>query len=677
LLEYAWYDKNSGGRTHAVGEKKPNGFGLYDTHGNVREWNQEMLMNARVHRGGNCFNPDGFCAVSNRRTNPPAARIPNIGVRVARAAGNNESIGVTTPPPIAPLAKEIDLLKLIDLKRDVVAGAWTFQGSKLVVVAPDGEKPHRLLIPYEPPPEYQIDMVVERKNEKSGQLNIGLVVGGKQTMVCVDGFGTPQVSGLETVDGKQGHANETTRKGRLLPLDRPTSIGVRVRNKEITLICEQKTIFQWKGEPARLGFHSYWSIPNPRVLFLGSQAGIEIHKMTLSPLGEPLAGEAGFVPLFNGKDLTGWEIVGDGKAFGVKAPESVLVAGPSNPSSYLQTSADYGDFHLRFEFKAMTKNANSGINVRVVPGAKGLLQLQVQIRDDSTPYAGANTGSVYWSTDEQQFKREREDLCRPFGEWNTMEIIARGTRITVLINDKKSVDADLSAVAQDPRALPSVKRSSGRVAIEAYKGEVWYRNIEIKELPTAKAQNGPDDDAFVPLFNGKDLTGWRTTPPPPGTWGVDNGVLVGRGVPQRGHLSTQRAFLNFHLRVETMLSQGQHGHVEIRGVNLQEKGWWNYNMILGGTNPKGRTTGDLQAGLKVLRQASGVPPLKPGEWFTLEMIADGNHFNVLVNGKRVVDYVDEQHKYAAAPLTLTCNPNAMVKFRKLEVKELPPTKSGT
>jgi formylglycine-generating enzyme required for sulfatase activity len=99
LGEYAWYQENSGGRTHPVGEKKANGFGLYDVHGNVREWNEEMLTNAetgapeRVHRGGSWLNPAGYCAVSHRYRHTPASRHAALGVRVARVPSGEAQVG--------------------------------------------------------------------------------------------------------------------------------------------------------------------------------------------------------------------------------------------------------------------------------------------------------------------------------------------------------------------------------------------------------------------------------------------------------------------------------------------------------------------------------------------------------------------------------------------------------
>lgn len=85
LGSVAWYDSNSDDRTHQVGQKEPNAYGLFDMLGNVWEWVEDSEKNStkKILRGGSFYNLARDLRVSNRLWAEPGTRHRNMGFRCA------------------------------------------------------------------------------------------------------------------------------------------------------------------------------------------------------------------------------------------------------------------------------------------------------------------------------------------------------------------------------------------------------------------------------------------------------------------------------------------------------------------------------------------------------------------------------------------------------------------
>jgi hypothetical protein len=205
--------------------------------------------------------------------------------------------------------------------------------------------------------------------------------------------------------------------------------------------------------------------------------------LALPCAGQPDAEKAeGFVPLFNGKDLTGWKAYG-GKADNWAAEDGLLVC-HGKGGGWLGTERQYADFEVRLEYR-LRPGGNSGVYVRAPErGHISRVGMEIQILDDNDPrYAHIDfyqyTGSLY------HVVAPTRRTTRPAGQWNRMAVRAEGRRLRVWVNGVQVVDADLDRCRQDPavaREHPGLARSTGRIGLQSHSDRVEFRNLRVKEL---------------------------------------------------------------------------------------------------------------------------------------------------------------------------------------------------
>jgi len=204
------------------------------------------------------------------------------------------------------------------------------------------------------------------------------------------------------------------------------------------------------------------------------------------------AAAADFVPLFNGKDTTGWTATlrppkdkPDGKpdpkdTWSVR--DGVLVCG-GKPNGYLATAKEYGDYTLKLKWRypAGTVKPNTGVLLHLTGPDKVWPQcVEVQLKDGfagdfwrnpdaagKMPALAGKHKDAADKTDRHFFRIGMDKFEKPLGEWNECEITTKGGAITVTVNGKLANEA-----------TGALKK--GRIALQSEGSPAEFKDIGIR-----------------------------------------------------------------------------------------------------------------------------------------------------------------------------------------------------
>jgi len=189
--------------------------------------------------------------------------------------------------PVGKLAG-IDLLKMVDPEKDTLCGTCTKTAQGLLCSKGTNAYGGAMVqIPYAPPDEYDLQVVLEKKDVMGK--NPGGVIGLRDFAISLD-IHDGNTSGLETLDGSGSDANETTYKGALFKIGTSSTVLCQLRKGRVTVDVDGKQIINWSGDFKRLSHIPDRKKPLPRGMVVGCwDSAFTIIKVALIPLGQ--AGE--------------------------------------------------------------------------------------------------------------------------------------------------------------------------------------------------------------------------------------------------------------------------------------------------------------------------------------------------------------------------------------------------
>ncbi|MBL8799784.1 MAG: DUF1080 domain-containing protein [Planctomycetia bacterium] len=188
-------------------------------------------------------------------------------------------------------------------------------------------------------------------------------------------------------------------------------------------------------------------------------------------IGQELSAEekdAGFISLFNGKDLTGWKYLGKAAGDGPFSVQDGAIQYKGGNGWLCFTGKEYVDFELRCEFKLIKLGGDGGIFFRATQDSAGsgwpTQRYELQVKDYAEQ---ARLWNVPYKLDKEKVAKVRKKL----GEWESYRLVVQDNKVEVYLN------GELVTIADAAKPL-----KQGFLGLQAEGGEQAFRNLRVRPL---------------------------------------------------------------------------------------------------------------------------------------------------------------------------------------------------
>ena len=356
--------------------------------------------------------------------------------------------------------------------------------------------------------------------------------------------------------------------------------------------------------------------------------------------------DAGWILLFDGQTDYGWKATSKANW---KVADGVISVS-EGAMGLLRTTSEFGDFELKVDFRNPA-GTNSGVFLRTPAEPKDPATDCYELNIAAEAVSPFPTGS---------FVKRKKALDTPVSDrWRSFDVKAEGGHFTVAVDGRQVLDY------VDPKPL-----GRGAIGLQYNTGAVEFRNVKLKPL------------GLKSLFNGRDLTGWKTfagkssvvSVTPEGALNIKNGP---------GQTESEAQFADFVFQGE-IISNGKELNSGIFFRNIPGSFAQGYeSQIHNGykngdrTQPKDCGTGGFYR-----RQNARKVVSSDFQWFHKTLVVSGPHMATWIDGYQVSDWTDERKpsenpreglRLAAGTLTIQGHdPTTNLSFRRLQAAELPP-----